>query len=213
MICPNCNISNLDYARFCQECGAELGSLQTLPPESAVVWSEVGDQDLWKKAAALKEIIPVYALMDPESPTVAEIEPEEKFYLGEPVKDGNKSWVPVLLINGQEGFIDGDVNVLSEVRMARDISSWGIALLIIGTISIFLAEFLDPLWGVLLVCAGIVALVVKKRFMFIVFGVVLLLAGIMNITVGGGWAAFGILQGYWGVTEIIKYFKYNAIEF
>jgi len=213
MICPDCSSSNFDYARFCQECGAELSLPQAVYPAAVPVQEKSDDQDIWKKAAALKAQIPVFAQISEEPSEITVIEPEGKFYLGEPVKDGNKSWVPVLLLNGQQGYIDGDAKVMSEASMAGDISSWGTALIIIGAISIFLADFLDPIWGGLLIGTGIFALVVKKRFMFIVFGVVLLLAGIMNMIVGGGWMAFGILQGYWGVNEIIKYFNYNALDF
>ncbi|MBN1270092.1 MAG: hypothetical protein JXB04_10920 [Kiritimatiellae bacterium] len=87
-----------------------------------------------------------------------------------------------------------------------------------GLASIVLPQFLDPVWGGLLIILGILALAIRKRGMFIVIGVGLILAGILNILVTaltfreegttGGWAVMGAFQIYWGIAEILKFRKY-----
>lgn len=48
-----------------------------------------------------------------------------------------------------------------------------------------LAGFLDPAWGAVLIVIGALTLLIQRRGMFIVVGMALLLAGIMNIGAGG----------------------------
>ena len=87
-------------------------------------------------------------------------------------------------------------------------------MVIIGIISLSV-NFLDPIWGSLLIAAGIPFFFIKKRFLFVIFGITILLAGLANIVVGiaestYGWAVFGIIQLYLSIQEIRKYFKYAA---
>lgn len=96
--------------------------------------------------------------------------------------------------------------------MKKDLRSWGFGLIAIGVISIVL-KFLDPVWGGVLIVIGVLTLLIQRRTMFITIGICLLLAGIMNIGSGsgefGGWTIFGILQIYWGIQEIRKFWKYG----
>ena len=97
--------------------------------------------------------------------------------------------------------------------MEAEIRKWGVGLLIVGGLSIALAGFLDPEWGVGLIILGIMAFAIKHCAMFIVFGCVLLLAGLMNLAFGGldsgGWAIFGVLQIIWGIQEFKRFAKFN----
>ncbi len=99
------------------------------------------------------------------------------------------------------------------IDIKKELISWGYGLIIIGIISIVLADFLDPIWGGILIVLGILTLIIQQRGMFIVIGIGLLLAGIMNIIGGefGGWTVFGFFQLYWGAQEISKFWKYASI--
>lgn len=99
--------------------------------------------------------------------------------------------------------------------MKKDLLGWGFGLIAIGIIHI-VVRFLDPGWGKVLIVLGVLTLLIRRRSMFIVIGIGLLLVGIMNIAAGGfgGWAIFwtifGFLQLYWGVQEIRKFWKYAS---
>lgn len=98
--------------------------------------------------------------------------------------------------------------------MRRDLRSWGIGLLIMGVLHFFLAGFLEPLWGVVLIIIGILSLAIRERGMFLVIGGALLLAGVGNIVSsladgGSGWTIFGILQLFWGIREMSKFSRYG----
>jgi hypothetical protein len=104
-------------------------------------------------------------------------------------------------------------------EMKRELRNWGVGLLLIGIVSMALAQVFDPIWGGLLVILGVVTLIVRKRGMFIVIGIALILVGVMNILgtlimmsaeeATPGWAIFGGFQIYWGIKEIIKFGKYR----
>lgn len=99
--------------------------------------------------------------------------------------------------------------------MAKDLGSWGVALIITGVLHFVLAGFLAPLWGVVLIIIGILALAIRERGMFLVIGGGLLVAGIWNIVTSllegsvGGWTIFGALQLWWGVKEMAKFGRYG----
>jgi hypothetical protein len=95
-----------------------------------------------------------------------------------------------------------------------ELRRWGIGMIAIGAISIFVSQLLDPVWGVGLIVLGLINLIVAHRGMFIANGIVLILAGTMNIlsTLVDGFSiffAFGLLQITWGVQEILKFKKYK----
>ena len=97
--------------------------------------------------------------------------------------------------------------------MCRDLRGWGWGLLFIGVLSLILQEFLDPIWGGLLIAAAITTFFIKHRGMFIVLGIALLSAAVMNILSGlPGWIAFGLLQAYWAVQEFRKFPKYATVN-
>jgi hypothetical protein len=103
----------------------------------------------------------------------------------------------------------------ARLEMETELRKWGIALCVIGGISILLSGFLDPVWGVMLIVLGLLSLVVRKCGMFIVFGCVLILAGIMNLTSGGPggsvWGFFGIFQVLWGIQEFKRFGTFRKL--
>lgn len=96
--------------------------------------------------------------------------------------------------------------------MKGDIRGWGIALIIMGIIQIFV-PFLDPVWGGLLIAVGVLELFVQHRALFIVNGIVMIIAGIINLVAAieyeAGIGALAIIQFIWGVNEIRKFSKYR----
>ncbi len=97
----------------------------------------------------------------------------------------------------------------TDVEMKNELRKWGIGLIVLGGIHLVLTGFLNPIWGILIACVGVLNLLLPGRGMFIVNGVVILLAGVMNMSAGGGWKMFGILQIVWGVQEIRKFKEYE----
>jgi hypothetical protein len=97
----------------------------------------------------------------------------------------------------------------TDVEMKNELRKWGIGLIVLGVAHLVLTGFLDPIWGVLIALVGGLNLLIPRREMFIVNGVVILLAGVMNMSAGGGWKMFGILQIVWGVKEIRKFKEYD----
>ncbi len=103
----------------------------------------------------------------------------------------------------------------ARAEMKQDIQSWGAILILIGIISIALAAILQPIWGIMLIVTGILSLFYQQRFMFLIIGAALLLAGVMNFLAGlegnPGPVFLSLLQGYWGVQELLKFKKYSLI--
>lgn len=105
-----------------------------------------------------------------------------------------------------------DDSAARRAAMQKDLKGWCVALIIIGVVSIVLSGFLDPIWGGVLIAAGIAGFLIRHRGMFIVYGVVLMLAAMMNIITGRpGWVVFGILQAWWSVQEFRKFSKYAGV--
>ncbi len=105
-----------------------------------------------------------------------------------------------------------DESAARRAAMHKDLKGWCIALIILGAVSIVFSEFLDPIWGGVLIAAGIAGFFIRRRGMFIAYGVVLLLAGVLNILSGHpGWLVFGVLQVWWAVQEFRKFVKYAGV--
>ncbi|MFZ5993470.1 MAG: hypothetical protein ACOYU4_00565 [Thermodesulfobacteriota bacterium] len=97
----------------------------------------------------------------------------------------------------------------TDVELKNELRKWGIGLIVVGIAHLMLTGFLDPIWGVLIACVGVLNLLIPRRGMFIVNGIVILLAGAMNVSAGAGWKMFGMLQIVWGVKEIRKFKEYD----
>lgn len=100
------------------------------------------------------------------------------------------------------------------MTMLEDLRGWGVGLIIIGGIHLFI-PLLAFEWGMILIPLGILTLAVKHRGMFIVIGIALIFVGLLNIagTLNAGigfWTVFGGLQIYWGIKEMAKFPKYSV---
>jgi len=102
----------------------------------------------------------------------------------------------------------------SEVNenLKGEIRSWGKGLVFIGVIQIISMGFLDPSWGVLLITAGLVSFKVVHRAMFLVYGTIILFAGLGNLMVGGLLTAFSILQFVIGLKQFQKFFQWKNVN-
>jgi len=99
-------------------------------------------------------------------------------------------------------------------NLKKEIKNSGIILIVLGFIHFALSGLLDPLWGIVLVVVGIIALFYRSRNMLLVFGILLILVGILNIfssisSIGSTsfWLIFGGFQIYRGIKEIRVFTK------
>jgi hypothetical protein len=101
----------------------------------------------------------------------------------------------------------------SKAAMRGGIRGWGIGLIIMGIIQIAV-PVLDTTWGGVLIALGILELFVQHRSLFIINGLVIIIAGVMNLVVAfggiGGVGVFAVLQFIWGINEIRKVSKYRS---
>lgn len=101
--------------------------------------------------------------------------------------------------------------------MLKKIRSWAYWLLGIGAISLIASGFLDPSWGILLIVVGLASFLFKDAAMFVIYGITLIWAAIMN-TIGGidgqewGWAAFSIIQVYIAVRTFMMHARFRKAQ-
>ena len=112
------------------------------------------------------------------------------------------------LRNKQHNEIRGERRDMSH-NLKKEVKNAGIILIVLGFIHFVLSGLLDPLWGIVLIIVGIIALFYRSRNMLLVFGILLILVGILNIfssisaiETSGFWLIFAIFQIYWGIKEI-----------
>ena len=109
-------------------------------------------------------------------------------------------------------------------HIEQEIRSLGIGLLIIGIVHIIASGLFSFYWGFILIFFGIFSIFYKKIAVYLIFGILILLAGLSNLVGGlfsnvlfgegfGGyfWFIFGGFQIYWGASEIIKYTKIKSM--
>ncbi|MFH2138194.1 MAG: hypothetical protein ABII88_06750 [Candidatus Omnitrophota bacterium] len=140
----------------------------------------------------------------------------KEFYVTDKVTLGGKEWVKIRDLSNNAGYILGETRVefiepLPDVR--SDLGSWGFGLIGIGIVSNLIPNFLDAKWGIMVIILGAIILAVRKRFMYIVIAGALIIVGLRNLLGGGsGWTVFGVMQIYWGIQEIQKFWKYKKLE-
>jgi len=89
----------------------------------------------------------------------------------------------------------------------------GIILIVLGVLHFLLPQVLDKSWGVPLIAVGLFALIFRKRSTLLVFGISLVLVGILNFLplllyrTEVRWAILGGLQIYWGTLEFFKFYR------
>ncbi len=110
-----------------------------------------------------------------------------------------------------------------EIKLKQEIKSLGWVLILFGVVHIIASEFLSFFWGFVLIAFGIFSLISKKQVVLLIFGILILVAGLSNIFNSvislyleeGGfsyfWLIFGGAQIWWGTTEIIKYNKLKKV--
>jgi hypothetical protein len=105
---------------------------------------------------------------------------------------------------------------LSFTVMKNSLRGWGGGLILVGVISILLPNTFDFRWGIVLIILGILNLFIIHRALFVINGLVLIAAGIMNIinlfsskASNMLWSTFSLFQIGWGVQELTKFSKYR----
>jgi hypothetical protein len=101
----------------------------------------------------------------------------------------------------------------------KELMAWGVGLIVLGGIHLSV-ELLSGTWGIVLIAIGILNFIFPKKFLFIVNGIGVLLAGILNLYVlidldvqmsGTGWyfGLFALLQIFWGIKESLKFRQFK----
>ncbi|MEX2016974.1 MAG: hypothetical protein WD876_00690, partial [Candidatus Pacearchaeota archaeon] len=67
-------------------------------------------------------------------------------------------------------------------NLEREIKSLSFWLIIIGVIHILAAGFLSFYWGFVLIGFGIFSLIYKKPVVFLIFGILIIIAGLSNLS-------------------------------
>lgn len=88
----------------------------------------------------------------------------------------------------------------------------GAILIILGFIHLIFSDYLSGAWGVILIAIGLISLFYRSKSMIIVFGLALILVGVLNLSllfieVNIFWIILGLLQISWGVLELKRYKK------
>lgn len=103
------------------------------------------------------------------------------------------------------------------VQMYKNIRAWTTTSLILGALSVFSGGTLDPVWGVMMVIVGIFSWRIQIPAMFVLYGVLMACAALMNglaaITgAASGWLVIGaILQTFWSVSLFSLFRKYRRL--
>lgn len=100
-------------------------------------------------------------------------------------------------------------DIVSKEKMEKDLVGWGTALIVLGLIHFGW----DYIWAIILISIGIITLKFKKRFLYIVIGILILLAGLSHLLFGDEfWQFFGIIQLVWGFSTIYAFKKYEYVD-
>ena len=111
----------------------------------------------------------------------------------------------------KSGISDDDIDPMAQETLKNDIKKWGLGLIAIGTIQIISFGFLDQFWGVLLILAGLLSLIVTHRAMYLLYGAIIIFAGLGNMLGGGAWTLFSFLQLGIGAKQFYTYNKWRKI--
>lgn len=92
--------------------------------------------------------------------------------------------------------------------LEKEVKSIAPFLLIIGVIQIIFSSYLSAGWGVILLIAGIASFFYPREWMYLGFGIGLIVIGISNISVSiNFWIIFGVIQIALGIYVITRYNK------
>ncbi|MFH1591980.1 MAG: hypothetical protein ABIB47_01290 [Candidatus Woesearchaeota archaeon] len=97
------------------------------------------------------------------------------------------------------------------VGFFKELKTTGVILILLGIAHLFLGALLTEM-GIILIVLGIISFINKKPQMFIIYGILLILIGVMNIYsvfLGSsiGWFILALFQVFWGIKEIGYYSK------
>lgn len=100
----------------------------------------------------------------------------------------------------------------THAKMLKEVRSWGLWLLGIGVLSLFLSG-LSGAWGIVLLIAGLASFVFREAVMFVIYGIILAWAGLSNLLSGQlGWIVFALLQFVLAYSVFRKYTQYRRAE-
>ncbi len=90
--------------------------------------------------------------------------------------------------------------------ITRETHNWGFWLLVMGFAQLIARNWLDPVWGVVLILIGAASFYFHSAAMLPVYAVTMVWAMVSNISSGDvRWIGFGLLQGYWAFTTLNRF--------
>lgn len=108
------------------------------------------------------------------------------------------------------------MGILTEPEPVKNINRYcrnvGAILIALGFIHLIFSNYLSGAWGIILIAIGLISLFHRSKSMIIVFGIALILVGVLNLSllfieVNIFWIILGLLQISWGIIEIRRYKK------
>ncbi|MCB0211221.1 MAG: hypothetical protein KDJ52_17915 [Anaerolineae bacterium] len=106
----------------------------------------------------------------------------------------------------------------AEIKQALVIRGGG--LILVGIAHFLFSSYLDPIWGGALIFIGILNLTIFSRYMILANGVLLIMASVLNCSVGLTAASegakmlsgFAFLQLIWGLEEMVLFREFGRSE-
>ena len=100
----------------------------------------------------------------------------------------------------------------THAKMLKEVRSWGLWLLVMGVLSVFLSG-LSGSWGVVLLIAGLASFVFRETPMFVIYGTILAWAALGNMLSGQvSWIAFAVFQLILAFWVFRKYARFRQAE-
>lgn len=99
-------------------------------------------------------------------------------------------------------------------KMEKELRTAGIILSVLGALHLLMPDTFVRLWGLLLLGSGLASLFIRRREMFILLGLQLVVIGAINVFSSlesfGFWTIFGLFQVALGGGQIASYRRYPA---
>jgi hypothetical protein len=160
-----------------------------------------------------QEKVTLYEAPLTSSDVVAEYKEGQDFAMLDLIGQEDNRWAKVRAADGTEGYLPPGTKLKAgrgsagAPTLKQELTGWGLGLILMGVLSIALSQYLNPIWGGVLAVIGALVLIVRRRIMFVLIGLCLIAAGLLNLATRGlsPWALFAALQIYLGIRQVLKY--------
>lgn len=96
--------------------------------------------------------------------------------------------------------------------IAHENRNWGYSLLVLGFVQLVASNFLDPVWGIVLILIAAISFYFRSGAMLPVYGTTLAWAMVCNVLSGEAqWVILGLLQAYWAFTTFRQFLTLRRV--